>query len=148
MSEAKEEAKMPEPTEQVEELTNDLKRLQAEFENYRKRVERDREADKTFARKDVLLKFLTVLDNFELALKTSPNDEFAKGVELIYAQFVSVLEAEGLKEVPSDKFNPEYHEALLMQESDKEKNTILEVLQKGYTLNKILVRHAKVKLSK
>lgn len=143
-----EKEKSPKKSAREEELTNDLKRLQAEFENYRKRIERDRELEKTQAKKEIILKLLGVLDNFELALKAGQTGEFAKGIELIYAQLLSALESEGLKVIPTKKFDPQYHEALLMEENEKENGTILEVLQKGYTLKGIVIRHAKVKLSK
>lgn len=137
--------------QQIGELTDLLQRLQAEFENYRKRVENEKSAFMQCASRDLLLKFLTVLDNFELALKhTNNHDELVKGIDLIYAQFMQIMKEEGVGhiEVLNAKFDPALHEVLIADKSDKEQGTILEELQKGYTLNGSVLRHAKVKVSK
>jgi molecular chaperone GrpE len=134
--------------QKIQDLTSTLQHLQADFENYRKRVERDQERMKSQAKKTIVMQLLSVLDNFDLALKSAPSDDFAEGIEMIYAQLISVLEQTGVKEVNIEKYNPALHECLLQEESDKESGTILEVLQKGYTLDETLIRSAKVKLAK
>jgi len=133
---------------QISDLTDTLKRLQAEFENYRKRVDNERCEDKKRASEQVLIELLTVVDNFELALKHAPTDDFAKGVELVYAQLMQLLESNGVKRIVCDQFNPYMHEALLAEKSDKPSNTILEVLQNGYSLHGKIIRTAKVKIAK
>jgi molecular chaperone GrpE len=139
------------PDREVKELTETLKRVQADFENYRKQVEKRIEEMKQVASKDIIVKLLPILDNFELAIKNKESEEeFCKGVELIYAQIFSILEEEGLEQIKTEGevFDPYKHEALIKEESDLPENTIVEVLQKGYELNDKVIRHAKVKLSK
>lgn len=133
-----------------EDLVLQLKRLQAEFENYQKRTEREQEHFRTIACAGVIERLLPVLDNFELALKNAGTDNFAKGVELVYAQLVEALSEYGLEPINpiNEPFDPQRHEALLTEESDQQKNTIIEVLQKGYSLNGKLIRSAKVKVAR
>lgn len=133
--------------DKITELTTTCQHLQADFENYRKRVERDQQIYKTQAKKDMVQKLTLLLDNFELALRNAPTGDFAKGVELIYAQLLSLLEAEGLKIIETKAFDPKLHEPLLTEKSDKKTGTILEVLQNGYTLDGMVIRTAKVKLA-
>ena len=122
----------------------ELQRLQAEFENFRKRVENERLRILRNANEDLIIKLLSVLDNFELALKHIDD----KGVIMIYSEFYSILEKEGLKTIKTDgKFDPKTHEALI-QEVGKENEEILEEIQKGYTLNDKVIRASKVKISK
>ena len=121
-----------------------LQRLQAEFENFRKRTEKERLEILRNANEDLIIKLLSVLDNFELALKNI-ND---KGVSMIYSEFYSILEKEGLKTIETEgKFDPQIHEALI-QEDGKEDGKILEEIQKGYLLNDKVIRASKVKISK
>jgi molecular chaperone GrpE len=140
-----------EPSAEIKDLTDTLQRLQAEFENYKKRVEKEACAFRNHAIADLITKMLPVLDNFELALsKADKKDAFYKGVELIYAQLLEMLEHEGLKIIPclGEKFDPYKHEALLAEQCDKEPNTVTEELQKGYVLNERILRHSKVKVAK
>ncbi|MCH8329317.1 MAG: nucleotide exchange factor GrpE [Nanoarchaeota archaeon] len=121
-----------------------LQRLQAEFENFRKRTEKERLETLRNANEDLIIKLLSVLDNFELALKNI-ND---KGVSMIYSELHSILEKEGLKTINTKgKFDPKNHEALI-QEAGKEDEKILEEIQKGYTLNDKVIRVSKVKISR
>ena len=134
----------------IEELTDTLKRLQAEFENYKKRVDREKSEFMKYAHADVVESMLPVLDSFEIALKnTNDKDKFIEGVKIIYAQFHSMLEANGLKPIKAfgEKFDPYRHEVLMKEESDKPDETILEEFQKGYMLNDKVLRHSKVKIS-
>jgi len=136
--------------DKVKELTETLQRLQAEFENSQKRLEKEKQDFLQFAKKDMITKILPILDNFELALKNTDNkEEFQKGIELIYAELYSMLEKEGIKKIEAKgKFDPHQHEALMAEESDKEKGTIIQELQKGYLLNDKVLRTAKVKVAK
>ncbi|MBI2660473.1 nucleotide exchange factor GrpE [Candidatus Woesearchaeota archaeon] len=133
-----------------EELVDILKRRQAEFENYKKRVEKEKEEFTKYAGALTIGKLLPVLDSFEIALKnTSDKEKFIEGIKMIYAQFHSMLEAEGLRPIKSvgEKFDPYRHEVLMKAESDKPDDTILEEFQKGYMLNDKVLRHSKVKIS-
>ena len=137
-------------------LVDTLKRLQAEFENYKKRVDKEQQEQTGNATADLVRKLLPLLDNFELALETAPQEEkkspFFEGVKLLYGQLRETLDEEGLKVTPvnvGDRFDPYAHEALLTEAAEgKEKNAILEVLQKGYTLNNKVLRTVKVKVAK
>ncbi len=138
-----------------QELIGQLQRLQAEFENYQKRVEREAADTCRTANSQLLREFLPVLDGFELALSNASAAErtgqFHKGVELIYAQLLETLEREGVTPVAAEgeRFDPYKHEALLAEQvAGKEKGAILEVLQKGYLLNGKVLRAAKVKVAK
>ena len=103
------------------------------------------------AARDVIIQLLPILDNFSLALKNkdAEKEHLVNGVELIYAQLNTLLENNGIKSITTDnqKFNPHFHEALMKVESEKEENSIVEELQKGFTLNGKVIRHAKVKVS-
>lgn len=127
-----------------DEYLEQLQRLQAEFENFRKRTEKERQAIFLNANEDLIVKLLGVLDNFELALK-HVDDE---GIKMIYSELYSILENEGLKPIKAEgKFDPRVHEALI-QEDGEEDEKIIEELQKGYMLNDKVIRHSKVKITK
>jgi molecular chaperone GrpE len=135
----------------VKELTDTLQHLQAEFENYKKRVERDNLDFIKCANEDAILKILPIIDNFELALKSARvKDDFYRGMELIYSQLIDALHSQGLRaiECQGKKFDPYYHEVLLAEECEKEQNTVMEELQKGYLLHDKVIRHSKVKIAK
>lgn len=137
--------------DEKKELIETLQRLQAEFENYKKRVDRDYENMVKCSNEDLIKQILPIIDNFELALKSCKvKDEFYKGMELIYSQLIDTLLSRGVKPIEclGKKFDPYYHEALLTEESEKEPNTILEELQKGYMLYDKVIRHSKVKIAK
>jgi molecular chaperone GrpE len=132
------------------ELTALLKKVQADFENYKKRVEREKAEFTQFASQELIKKLLPLLDSFQLALANTSNlEEFKKGAELIYSQFFQALEAEGLKQINAlnKPFDPFLHEALMQEESDKPENTVLEELQKGYMLKGNVIRPARVKIA-
>ena len=143
--------KKPTKEEQIKELTTTVQRVQADFENYKKRTEKETQEFIRYSNKKLITKILPIIDNFELALKHNHReDEFTKGVELIYAQLITILEEEGIKAIKAkgEQFNPELHEALLQEDSKQKRNIILEELQRGYTLNDKVIRPTKVKLSK
>lgn len=139
------------PPEQ-EELVGQLQRLQAEFENYKRRVEQERESSKQQACATFISGLLPIIDNFELALTNTKSDEgsYAKGVEMIYAQLRDYLEGLGVTEIAAKgKFDPTKHEALMTEErKGAEEGTIIEVLQRGYELHGRVLRTAKVKVAK
>ena len=139
-----------EKTQKIEELTDTLKRLQAEFENYKKWNSKEKTEFIRYAHADMISQLLPVLDSFEIALKsTSDKEKFIEGMKMIYAQFHSILESGGLKPIKAtgEKFDPYMHEVLMKEESDKPEDTILEEFQKGYMLNDRVLRHSKVKVS-
>lgn len=145
-----EKTKIQELNEKILELTELLQRTQANFENYRKQQEKRIQEIHKFANQALILQLLPLLDNFELALKNSPpSSDFLKGIELVYSQLFTILENQGLKPIPAENclFDPYLHEALLKVPSDRPENTLLEELQKGFTLNSQVLRHAKVKVS-
>ncbi|HDM22302.1 MAG: nucleotide exchange factor GrpE [Methanomicrobia archaeon] len=128
----------------IEDNLNQMKKIQADFINYRKRMEKEKEEFIKYANSDLILKLLDVLDNLERASESG--DE---GIKLIYKQFRSILEKEGLEEIDATgKFDPYYHEVIAVENSECEDGTILEVLQKGYMFNNKVLRHAKVKVCK
>lgn len=144
------EEKKAENKDKTAELTETLQRLQAEFENYRKRADKEKQEFTKYAKAELIFKVLSVIDTFEIALKnTSEHEKFVKGIELIYAQLISLLESEGLRPIEAigKKFDPYRHEVMLKQKSDKEEGIILEELQKGYLLNERVLRFSKVKIS-
>ena len=145
------EQKKQADAERIIELTDTLKRVQAEFENYKKRTEKENVEFIKSASKTMIMKLLPILDNFELAIMNKESkDDFIKGVELIYSELFTLLEAEGLKRIEAQgkKFDPYMHEALLTEKSECDNETVTEELQKGYTLNDKVIRHTKVKICK
>jgi len=131
-----------------DEHLNDLKRVAAEFENYRKRVLRDQESLVARAHERLVKELLPVLDDLERALAAAEEHEEAKleeGVRLVQRELAAALQREGLAEIDTDgQFDPHVHEALLSQPSDAEEGSVIEVVQKGYTLGDRVVRPARV----
>lgn len=138
--------------EKIDELTDTLKRLQAEFENYKKRVDKDNKHMIEYSSANIISKILPSIDTFEIAIKDSCDAEkFREGVSLIYAELINTLKNEGLRKMDSlgKKFDPNYHDAMMAVETkDAEKDVVLEVLQEGYMLKNKVLRHSKVKISK
>lgn len=143
-------AQYDELKKQYEEIKDTLQRVYAEFQNYRKRTDEEKQRFAELSNEDFVKRLLPIIDNFELALSHKKcDDDFSKGIELIYAQFLQVLEDEGVRRIlSSGKFDPKLHEVLMAEESDKEEGVILEEFQKGYTLGGKVIRHSKVKISK
>jgi molecular chaperone GrpE len=127
---------------------NDLKRLAAEFENYKKRVAREQESLSSRAAERLVKELLPIVDDLERALEAAEEHEEAKleeGVRLVHRQLASALEREGLAEIETNgKFDPHVHEALLSQPSEAEEGAVIEVLQKGYKLGDRVLRPARV----
>lgn len=130
-------------------------RLYAEFDNYRKRTEKEKAQNFDFGAREVIEKLLPVVDNFERALGTvDPEDEddaFTKGVRSIYKQLEKMFEDLDVKAIPAEgeKFDPNLHNAVMTDtESDAEEDTITQDLLKGYTYKGQVVRHSMVKVKK
>ena len=131
-----------------DEHLNDLKRVAAEFENYRKRVLRDQESLVPRAHERLVKELLPVLDDLERALAAAEQHEEAKledGVRLVQRELAAALEREGLAEIETNgRFDPHVHAALLSQPSEAEEGSVLEVVQKGYRLGDRVLRPARV----
>ena len=131
-----------------EELIDTLQRLQAEFDNYRKRALRDQESLVARAHERLVKELLPVLDDLERALVAAEQHEEAKleeGVRLVHRALADALEREGLAEIETNgKFDPHVHEALLTQPSEAEEGSVIEVLQKGYRLGDRVLRPSRV----
>ena len=132
----------------AEEHLNDLKRVAADFDNFRKRSARERSETVTFANERLVKELLPVLDDLERALQAAEDHEEAKleeGVRLVQRQLAEVLRKAGLAEVETNgRFDPHVHEALLSQPSDAEEGSVIEVLQRGYRLGDRVLRPARV----
>src|SRR5436190_13023358 len=127
---------------------NDLKRLAADFDNYKKRAAREQAALSGRASERLVKELLPIVDDLERALGAAEDHEEAEleeGVRLVHRQLASVLEREGLAEIETEgKFDPHVHEALLSQPSDAEEGSVIEVVQKGYKLGDKVLRPARV----
>ena len=148
---AKAEKKQDALKEKVEELEDRVKRQMAEFENFRKRTEKEKTAMFETGAKSVIEKILPVVDNFERGLASVPEEEkdgaFAQGMEMIYKQLMQELEKMEVKPIPAvgEEFNPDFHNAVMQVESDEyESGVIAQELQKGYTYRDSVVRHSMV----
>ena len=133
------------------EVDDRLLRLAADFENYKKRAARERDEYVTFANERLVKELLPVLDDLERALQAATEHEEAKleeGVELVHRSLASLLARNGVKEISTEgKFDPHVHEALLSQPSDAEQGSVIDVVQKGYTIGDRVVRPARVIVS-
>lgn len=148
---AKAEKKQDALKEKVEELEDKVKRQMAEFDNFRKRSEKEKNAMFETGAKSVIEKILPVVDNFERGLATIPEEEkgspFAEGMEMIYRQLIGELEKMEVKPIPAvgEEFDPALHNAVMQVESDEyESGVIAQELQKGYTYRDSVVRHSMV----
>ena len=143
--------KKPKKEIKLNELTETVQRVQADFENYKKRTEKDKEEFVKYACQNIVLDLLPILDTFELALKhTKDKEEFVKGIELVYSNFIDILEKKGLEPINalSKEFDPVMHEALMQEKSKEKPGTVIEEFQKGYTINNKVIRPTKVKVAK
>ncbi len=132
-----------------------LQRLAADFENYRKRIEKERKDFIKFSKEDLIHELLPILDNFEMALhhvkNTTEPKKIIEGIELVERQFHNILKKEGLEviETKGKKFNPYIHEAIMHEGTNKyPEDIIINELRKGYILSGKVVRPAQVKISK
>ena len=151
--EAKDAKKDPKDA-QIEELQDRLKRQMAEFDNFRKRTEKEKAAMYEIGAKDIIEKILPVLDNFERGVAAVPEDEkgssFAEGIEKIYKQFVKTLEDAGVESIEAvgKQFDPNLHNAVMHVEDEKYgENEIAMELQKGYKYRGSVVRHSMVQVA-
>jgi molecular chaperone GrpE len=143
--------KKPSAEQQVKEANDKYLRLMAEYDNYRKRSQKEREALYGDIKADVLNKFLPVYDNLVRALDQPTEDEaYRKGVEMIMAQFNKTMENLGVTEIESvgQPFDPNLHNAVMhVEDETKGENEIVEVFQKGFKLGEKVIRFAMVKVA-
>lgn len=140
--------------EQIEELTDKLTRQMAEFDNYRKRTEKEKSAMYEIGAKEIIEKILPVVDNFERGLSAVPEekreDSFVAGMEMIYKQIMTMFESVGVKpiEAVGKEFNLELHNAVMhVEDEEAGENIVVEEFQKGYTYKDSVVRHSMVKVA-
>jgi molecular chaperone GrpE len=133
----------------AEEHLNRLKYLQADFDNYRKKFDREKEMIITLAEERLIADLLTTVDDLERILQVSSDTVQKEGFVLLYKNFMKVLENHGLKRIESvgKKFDPYYHEAYCMEVCDCENDLILEEFQSGYMLKTKVIRPARVKVA-
>ncbi|MCI8833071.1 MAG: nucleotide exchange factor GrpE [Clostridia bacterium] len=134
--------------EDLDNTTDRLKRLMAEFDNYKKRASKEREQLYNSLVADIMMAFLPVMDNLEKAINTNTGDEgYKQGMELVAKQFKDVLKSFGLEEIKTEGeiFNPILHEAVSsVQDDTKESQEIIEEFRKGYKMGDKVIRHAMV----
>lgn len=125
-------------------------RLMADFQNYKKRVEKEKQDLYSYANEDIMRELLNVMDNFERAMEHDADEGFREGIEMIFKQLSDVLEKSGLAEISAlgEEFDPNVHNAVMTEETeDYESGKVSGVMQKGYTLNGKVIRPAMVKVA-
>ena len=137
--------------QQIEELTDRLKRSMAEFDNFRKRTEKEKSGMYIVGAKEIIENMLPVVDNFERGLAQAPEgDAFAEGMQMIYKQLMTTLEGLGVEviEAVGKEFVPDFHNAVMhVEDEEAGENIIVEEFQKGYTYKGFVVRHSMVKVA-
>lgn len=140
--------------EKIEELTDRVKRQMAEFDNFRKRTEKEKASMYEIGAREIIEKILPVVDNFERGLAAVPEEEkdspFADGMIKIYKQMMTVFEEMGVKAIDAvgEEFNPDYHNAVMhVEDEEAGENVVVEEFQKGYLYKDHVVRHSMVKVA-
>ena len=150
----KRKSKKDKKDEQIEELIDKLTRQMAEFDNFRKRTEKEKSAMYEIGAKDIIEKILPVVDNFERGLgavtEEQKEDSFVSGMEMIYKQIMTTLDSVGVKaiEAVGNEFDPDFHNAVMhVEDEEVGENIVVEEFQKGYTYRDTVVRHSMVKVA-
>lgn len=150
--ENKDHRKKKQPSK-LEELNDKMMRTLAEFENFRKRSEKEKTQMFEIGAKSVIEKILPVMDNFERGLASIPDEEkagpFAEGIQMVYKQMLAVFDEIGVKaiEAVGNEFDPNLHNAVMtVEDEEMDSNTVCEELQKGYMYKESVVRHSMVKV--
>lgn len=140
-----------EQQEEQESESERYMRLMADFQNYKRRSEKERSDIYSFANEKIITELLTVADNFERALASADrNESFVKGMEMIFDQLIGVMTKSGTEEIKAlgEDFDPNFHNAVMTEESSEyESGKVTEVLQKGYILNGKVIRPSMVKVA-
>ncbi len=135
----------------IEQYTNTLKRLQADFENYIKRVEKNKEESTLYANHKLITKLLSIVDDFDKAVQLAreQNNQFVTGIEMIYKQFHKILQEEGVTMINAigNQLDPSKHDVIDVV-SGKKDDVVVEELQRGYMLKDKVLRPSKVRISK
>ncbi|MFW5648009.1 MAG: nucleotide exchange factor GrpE [Candidatus Alkaliphilus sp. MAG34] len=151
------EEELTEKTAQYEEIFNRFQRLQADFANYKKRVEKEKSEIFLYANEKIGLDLLNIIDSLEMAIhpqnKPDNSNEFdclLDGINLVYKQLIDVLARHGIEEIEAlgKPFDMNFHHAVVQEEAEGEPNHVIGVLQKGYKINERVLRPAMVKVSK
>jgi molecular chaperone GrpE len=145
-----------EKKKEAEEYLRQLRYVKADFENYKKRVDREKSEHSKYATEKLVLEILAVVDNLERAIKTSDKSEtdaknLLEGVEITYNQLMKVLEKEGVECIRTEGeiFDPYQHECVMTEKTkDYEEDAVIQEIQKGYSMNSKVIRHSKVKIAK
>ncbi|MGR9049312.1 nucleotide exchange factor GrpE [Halobacillus faecis] len=140
--------------QEKEEINNRLLRLQADYDNFRRRTQKEKEADRKYRSQSLVEELIPALDNFERALQVEVDGDaaknFANGMKMVYDQFKAALEKEGVEEIPAvgEEFDPHMHQAIMQVEDENyESNIVVEELQKGYRLKDRVIRPSMVKVN-
>jgi len=139
--------------QKLEESLDKFLRLQADFENYRKRIVKEKEDFRLFCLEDMMFQLLPVIDNFDRAISSFKagdlDKKYIEGLEMVYNIFLDILNKNGLTEIDAVncEFDPNYHHAVMQEETEKDDNVIKEVFQKGYMLNSKVIRPCMVKVA-
>ena len=138
----------------IDELQDRVKRQMAEFDNYRKRTEKEKSAMYEIGAKDIIEKILPVIDNFERGFQSvedgKKDDPFVDGMDKVYRQLMKTLEDAGVKQIEAlgQEFNPDFHNAVMhVEDEEAGENIIVEEFQKGYMYRDSVVRHSMVKVA-
>lgn len=146
------EKDLEDKNEEITDYVSHIQRLQADFENFKKQSEKQKDGIIKFANENLIINILDSYEDLGRALKQSKTEEeLREGVELIYSKLKNTLEKEGLKEIPAkgEKFDPFKHEALMAEASeDHENGAIMDELMKGYTLKDKVIKYSKVRVCK
>lgn len=150
-AEEAEKAEEAEETEETEDADAKYMRLMADFQNFKRRTEKERNDIYAYANEKIVTDLLEVIDNFERALEHDSADaQFVEGMEMIFNQFKDVLEKAGLEEIKAmgEDFDPNFHNAVMTGDDDNfESGKVIEVFQKGYLLNNKVIRPSMVKVN-
>lgn len=149
------QSELEEIRSQAEEYLDGWQRARAEFANYKKRIQKEREDSRSFITAEIMSKYITVVDDFERALSDRPSDgasdAWAEGVDMIYRKLKTILESEGVEEYSPEGeiFDPNFHEAIGFEESDDhDEGMIFQVIQPGYKIGERVIRPAIVRVAK
>lgn len=134
----------------AEERLNQLKYMQADFDNYCKKFDKEKEQIIKLADECLIKELIVILDDFDASLNIIENEQNKNGLEMLHKKFFQILERHGLKQVEAlgKKFNPHFHEVLCKELSEHNEDEVIEELQKGYTLCSKVIRPSKVKVAK
>ncbi len=137
----------------LKESADKFLRLQADFENYRKRVVKEKEEFRLYCLEDMIFQLLPVIDNFDRAISSFKSGDldtkYIEGLEMVYNIFLDILNKNGLTQIEAENcvFDPNYHHAVMQEEGEEDDNVIKEVFQKGYMLNSKVIRPCMVKVA-